>query len=180
MPLRVTPRGVLTATAAIAVGIVVAVGATAGSYAYLNATSSVGQEGVRVTASTALITLQRGIDPPTSALLIPAAVYRMLPGDIVNQTLTVADSGMVELALYASVTDDGPWETRLALGACPASGVLSGAALGVQGRLFATEARNSGELICLQVLLPASVSASVENTAVTFTVTIDAVQIPVP
>lgn len=180
MPLRVTPRGVLTATAAIAVGIVIAVGATAGSYAYLNATSSVGQEGVRVTASTTAITLQRGIDPPTSSLVIPATVYRMLPGDVVNQTLTIADSGMAELGLYASVTDDGPWEARVALGACPASGILSSAALVAQGRLFATEARNSGELMCLQVLLPASVAASVENTALTFTVTIDAVQIPVP
>lgn len=180
MPRSVTPRGVLTTAAALAAGVVVAVGATAGSYAYLNSTSVVGQAGVRVSASTSLLTLQRGADAPAASIALPAAQYRLLPGDIVNQNLALTHTGNVRILLYSLVADDGPLETRVASGACPASGVVTGPAITAQGNVFATGAPNSTGPICLQVLLPASAPASVENATLSYTVRIDAYQIGVP
>lgn len=175
-----TPRGVLTTAAALAAGVVVAVGATAGSHAYLNTTADVGQPGVTVASSTSLLTLKRDPDPAGTSIVLPAANFRMLPGDIVNQNLTLTHTGNVTILLYAVVVDDGPWETRVAGGACPASGVVNGPAVTAQGNVFASGPPNSTGTICVQILLPASAPASIENTSISFSVRIDAYQLGTP
>ncbi|MCS0500495.1 hypothetical protein [Protaetiibacter mangrovi] len=169
-------RTLLGATAALSIGVGGAVVAAGGSYAYLNATVAVG-DGGSIASGTAALTLTRGAGAATSALTIPAAVYAgMLPGDIVNQSITLTNAGNTTLLVTASATSDGAWDTRVASGACPAT-QLGTTALGTTPVSYATLAAAGTSTVCLQVVLPASAPAATMNTSITYTVTFDGTQV---
>ncbi|PZQ91986.1 MAG: hypothetical protein DI534_03340 [Leifsonia xyli] len=174
-------RGVLAAAVALSVGVGAAVVAAGGSYAYLNATASYGSGGT-IASGNAALTLTRGTDPATSTLTIPDSVYeKMLPGDIVNQSLTLTNTGTTPLAVTASITSDGAWETRVAPGACPTvSGTqLSTAALTSSPTAYGASSLAAGaaSAFCLQVVLPSSAPGGTMNTTLGYTVTFDGTQV---
>jgi len=170
-------RALLTAVVALSVGVGGAVAAAGGSYAYLNSTATYGSGGT-VSSGTAALTLQRGSAAATSALTIPASDYaNMLPGDIVGQPIVLRNAGDVPLAVTVNATSDGAWETRVAPGACPATGLLGSAALTPTAVNYATLAAGASSTFCLQVVLPASAPASAMNTSLGYTVTLTGTQV---
>lgn len=169
-------RGILSIAGALGAGVAIAVLAAGGSYAYLNFTVPTTSGGT-LNAGTAGVTLARGTDPATTALTIPASVYqRMLPGDIVNQSLTIANTGTVDLAMVVTATSDGAWETRAQPGACPA-GVLPTTAFTTTPVSYGTLPAGTSAAFCLQVVLPAGAPAATENTSISYTVTFDGTQV---
>jgi len=154
-------RGLLSIAAAIGVGISIAVLAAGGSYAYLNVT---------------VTTLKRGADPATSTLTIPASVYaNMLPGDVVSQTLTLANTGDARQAVTALITSDGAWETRIAPAAC--AGTLMTTALSSTPVSLTTLAAGASQAICVQVVLPVSAPGATMGTSLGYTLTLSGTQV---
>jgi hypothetical protein len=169
-------RALLSIAGALAAGVAMAVLAAGGSYAYLNVTVPTGAGGT-VSAGTSSLTLKRGADPATSTLTIPASVYAsMLPGDVVSQTLTLANVGDVAQSVSAVATDDGAWETRISPAAC--AGTLTSAPVSTTAVAFTTLAVGASRSICVQVTLPASAPASAMGTTVGYTLTLSGTQVP--
>ncbi|MBN9141355.1 MAG: hypothetical protein J0H23_11065 [Micrococcales bacterium] len=169
-------RGLLSIAAAIGVGISIAVLAAGGSYAYLNVTVTTGATGSTITAGTSGLTLKRGADPATSTLTIPASVYaNMLPGDVVSQTLTLANTGDARQAVTALITSDGAWETRIAPAAC--AGTLMTTALSSTPVSLTTLAAGASQAICVQVVLPVSAPGATMGTSLGYTLTLSGTQV---
>jgi hypothetical protein len=168
-------RGLLTMAAGLGVGVSMAVLAAGGSYAYLNVTVPTGAGGT-ITAGTSGLTLKRGADAATSALTIPATDFaNMLPGDVVSQQLTLANTGNVAQAVTAVASNDGAWETRIATGTCPET--LETAALTAAPISLATLGVAASQTLCLQVTLPITAPAGTMGTGVGFTVTLSGSQV---
>ncbi|TXK17067.1 hypothetical protein [Homoserinibacter sp. GY 40078] len=166
---RVTLGRIFGATAAVIVGTMAAVVAAGGSYAYLNASAVVGQTGAAVTAGTSTLLVQRGSDAAAATVVLPSSLFQgMLPGDVVNQTLTVLNTGDADLQVTAALTGTSAWETRVAVGACPSSGTLPGGALTTVPSASGGLAAGTSAAICLQVVLPATAPASAEGTTTSF------------
>ncbi|MFT4029787.1 MAG: hypothetical protein QM675_07920 [Protaetiibacter sp.] len=169
-------RGVLSITAALGAGVAAAVLAAGGSYAYLNVTVDAGANGATITAGTSGLTLQRGSDSASSTLTIPASVYAdMLPGDVVSQSLVLANTGSAPQSVTATITSDGAWETRIATGAC--SGTLSTTALTTTPVALTSLATAASQTICLQVLLPTTAPAATAGTSLSYTLTLSGTQV---
>ena len=166
-------RGLLSVAGALAVGISIAVLAAGGSYAYLNVTVPTSASGT-ISAGSSSLTLKRGADPATSALTLPAA-QKMLPGDVVSHTLTLANPGNVPQSITAVVSDDGAWETRIGLGAC--AGPLGTTALSAAPVSFMTLAAGASQTVCVQIALPANAPVTAMNTGLGYTVTLDGKQV---
>lgn len=169
-------RGLLSIAGALGAGVSIAVLAAGGSYAYLNVTVPTGAAGGTITAGTSSLTLKRGSDAATSTLTIPASAYaNMLPGDVVNQPLTLAGPGNVGQIVTAAITDDGPWETRIATGVC--TGTLPGAPLTATPVSLTTLAAGATQTICVQVTLPSGAPASAMGTNLTYTLSLSGSQV---
>lgn len=177
--LRITPGRIAAGAVAVLTGVVLAAATAAGSYAYLNSTAAVGTSGATVAAGTSAITLQSGSGVPTSNLTLPNTVWnRMLPGDVVGQTITVTNSG--DTALAGSVrlaATSSPWEIRVDLGACP-SGQIAGGALGTTSSASATIPAGASATLCIQATLPTSAPSNTQGTSPAMTLIVDGVQVP--
>lgn len=169
-------RGLLSIAGALGAGVSIAVLAAGGSYAYLNVTIPSGASGGTITAGTSSLTLKRGTDAATSTLTIPASTYaNMLPGDVVNQPLTLAGPGNVSQVVTAAITDDGPWETRIATGTC--TGTLPSAPLTATPVSLTTLAAGATQTICVQVTLPASAPASAMGANLNYTLALSGAEV---
>lgn len=178
--IRVTAGRLLGATTAVLLGIGGATLAAGGSYAYLNAVSPVGQSGATVQAGQSSLTLQAVGGSQGNAIVMPSTVWnRMLPGDVVGQTVTVRNTGHTPLSLTARVSAASAWEFRVQIGACP-GGVIPGAALTTSpSAAIGSALPVSGmSTLCIQAVLPASAPASAQGTTPGVILTIDGTQVP--
>ncbi len=177
MGLRVTPGSIAAAAAAILLGVLAAAGTAAGSFAYLNATAPVGTAST-VTAGTSVLTLQSGADPAGASITLPATVWnRMLPGDIVGQTVTANNTGDAPLAVSARLSGTSAWEFRVASGACPVT-QIPGAALSTTSTAWATVAAGASPTMCIQAVLPTTAANAVQGTSPVLSLVLDGVQVP--
>lgn len=177
--IRITPGRVLGATASVLLGIGGATLAAGGSYAYLNAVSPVGQSGAAVQAGTSSLTLQAVGGSEGTNIVMPSTVWnRMLPGDIVGQTVTVRNTGDTPLALSARISTASAWELRAQTGACPVT-VVSGAALTTSSSpaIGTSLAAGGTRTLCIQAVLPASAPATAQGTTPGTVLTIDGTQV---
>lgn len=175
--LRPTPRGALAATAALLVGILVAAGLAAGSYAFLNSQATV-SSAVTITSGNLALTVQYGADAAGSTATIPTTAWAtMLPGDVVGQQFTLASTGTAGSTLTARLSAASAWQIRMAFGACPGT-QLTSAALTTTASAAGSISGNSSSTVCVQATLPANAAASVSGTSSTFSIIIDSTQVP--
>jgi hypothetical protein len=175
--IRVTPGRIAATAAAILLGVFAAAGTAAGSFAYLNASAPVGTAST-VTAGTSTLTLQSGANPAGSSITLPATVWnRMLPGDIVGQTVTVTNTGDATVAVSTRLNAVSAWEFRVASGACPVT-QIPGAALGTTSTSYATLAAGANSTMCIQAVLPTTAPNSAQGTNPVLTLIVDGVQVP--
>ncbi len=170
-------RGPLTAVGTLLGAVVLATSAAGGSYAFLTATSPIGA-GATIKAGTSSISLQLPGGSAQQSVTLPGPIS-MLPGDIKNYAVTVLNSGNTSLSLAVSLTaSDAAWETRVATGNCPSSGLLAGSALSVGTPVnYDTLAASASDTICLQLSLPATVPANTSGSSVNFSVAINGTQV---
>jgi hypothetical protein len=174
---RVTPARIAASAAAILLGVFGAVGAAAGSFAYLNSSAST-TAGSSITAGNSVITLTSGAAGPASSITMPATVWnRMLPGDFVGQSLTITNTGDATLAISTRLTATSAWEVRVAAGACPAT-LLPGAAQTTTSTALSSLAAGAATTVCVQASLPASAANSVQGTTAVVSLVVDGVQTP--
>ena len=174
---RVTPGRIAATAAAILLGVFAAAGTAAGSFAYLNSTAAVGTVST-VTAGTSSLTLQAGANPAGASITLPATVWnRMLPGDIVGQTITVNNTGDTPLAVSTRLSATSAWEFRVASGACPVT-QIPGAALSTTSTAWATVAAGASPTMCIQAVLPTTAANAVQGTSPVLSLVVDGVQVP--
>lgn len=174
---RVTPGRVAATAAAILLGVLTAAGTAAGSFAYLNATAAVGAAAT-VNAGTGTLTLQSGANPAGSAITLPSTIWnKMLPGDIVGQTVTVANTGDTTLAVSTRLNAVSAWEFRVASGACPVT-QIPGAALSTVSTSYATINASANSIMCIQAVLPTTAPNSAQGTNPVLQLIVDGVQVP--
>lgn len=175
--LRVTPGRIAATAAAILLGVFVAAGTAAGSFAYLNSSVTVGNAST-ITAGTSVLTLQQGAGAPSSSLTMTATVWnRMLPGDFVGQALTINNTGDTPLALSTRLAATSAWDIRVAAGACPVT-LLPGAAQTTVSTSLSTLAAGASTTVCVQASLPLTAANTVQGTAPTMSLIVDGVQVP--
>jgi hypothetical protein len=174
---RVTPGRIAATAAAILLGVFAAAGTAAGSFAYLNSTAQVGTTST-VTAGTSALTLQSGANPAGTWITLPATVWdRMLPGDIVGQTVTVNNTGDTPLAVSTRLSVASAWEFRVASGACPVT-QIPGAALSTTSTAWATIAAGASPTMCIQAVLPTTAANAIQGTTPVLSLVVDGVQVP--
>jgi hypothetical protein len=174
---RITPARIAATAAAILLGVFAAAGTAAGSFAYLNATAQVGAVST-VTAGTSALTLKSGANPAGTSITLPATVWnRMLPGDVVGQTVTVNNTGDTPLAVSTRLSSASAWEFRVASGACPV-GQIPGAALSTTSTAWATVAAGASPTMCIQAVLPLTAANALQGANPVLTLTVDGVQVP--
>lgn len=175
---RVTPGRIAATAAAILLGVFAAAGTAAGSFAYLNATAQVGTAGATITAGTSALTLQSGSTAAGSSIAMPTTVWaRMLPGDIVGQQVTVANTGDTPLALSAKLSGTSAWEFRVVAGTCPAT-QIPGAALSTTSTSYGTLNAAASTNFCLQAVLPTTAANAAQGTTPVLSLIVDGVQVP--
>lgn len=175
--LRVTPGRIAATAAAILLGVFAAAGTAAGSFAYLNATAPVGTAST-VTAGTSTLTLKSGANPAGTSITLNAAVWnRMLPGDIVGQTILVNNTGDTPLAVSTRLSVASAWEFRVASGACPVT-QIPGAALSTTATAWATVAAGASPTMCIQAVLPTTAANAVQGATPVLSLIVDGVQVP--
>lgn len=175
--LRPTPRGALAAAAALTAGILVAAGLAAGSYAFLNSQATV-TSSVTIKSGNLALTVQYGAGAAGSTATIPAAAWTgMLPGDIVRQQFTLTSTGTAGSTLTARLSATSAWQIRMALGACPASPLVT-PALTTTAAAAGSMTGNSSSTVCVQATLPTSAAATVAGTSSAFTIILDSTQVP--
>jgi hypothetical protein len=175
--LRVTPGRIAATAAAILLGVFAAAGGAAGSFAYLNASAPVGTAST-VNAGTSVLTLQSGANPAGASITLPATVWnKMLPGDIVGQTITVNNTGDTPLAVSTRVSAASAWEFRVASGACPVT-QIPGAALSTTSTAWATVAAGASPTMCIQAVLPTTAANAAQGTSPVLSLYVDGVQVP--
>lgn len=174
---RVTPGRIAATAAAILLGVFAAAGTAAGSFAYLNSTAQIGTTST-VTAGTSALTLQSGANPAGSSIALNAAVWnKMLPGDLVGQTVTVNNTGDSALAVSNRLSVASAWEFRVATGACPVT-QIPGAALSTSSTAWATVAAGASQTMCVQALLPTTTANAIQGTTPVLSLVVDGVQVP--
>jgi hypothetical protein len=175
---RVTPGRIAATAAAILLGVFAAAGTAAGSFAYLNATAAVGAAGATVTAGTSSLTLQSGASPAGTSITLPSTIWnKMLPGDIVGQTITVNNTGDTPLAVSTRVSVATAWEIRVVSGACPVT-QIPGAALSTSSTAYATVAAGASSIMCIQAVLPTTAANAIQGTTPVLSLIVDGVQVP--
>ena len=155
----------LQATAAVGVGIVLAVVATNGTYAFLNASKPIAGA-VVVTAGSASLT-------PSAAAI---SLTKLYPGQTAQAEFTVTNTGSVPLALgLASITGFGATGTTatLAVGACVTGNPQ---VAGTGGTLNTLVSTGTSATLCLRASMPSNAPASAINKSATLTVALTGVQ----
>jgi hypothetical protein len=173
--LRFTPGRIAAAAAAILLGVFAAAGTAAGSFAYLNATAQT-TAGSTISAGTSALTIQSGAGVPSASVTLPATVWnRMLPGDIVGQTVTVTNTGDAPLAVSARLSGTSAWEFRVNVGACPAT-QIPGAALTTTSSATGALPAGASATLCIQTTLPTGAANSAQGTTPVLQLLLDGVQ----
>jgi hypothetical protein len=172
---RPTPRRLLGGAAAVMGGILVAASLAGGTYAFLNAQATT--PAVTVSSGNLAVTVQYGSGPAGASTAIPTAAWsNMLPGDVVGQQFTIANTGSANAALTARLSATTAWDIRLAAGACPTA-QLASAPVTTTAVSYGTLLTNTNSVICVQARLPAGAAASTEASSAPFTIMIDAKQV---
>jgi hypothetical protein len=175
--LRPTPRGAIGAAAALTVGILVAAGLAAGTYAFLNSQATA-TSSVTIKSGNLALTVQYGSGTAGATTTIPATAWTgMLPGDTVSQQFTLASTGTAAATITARVSAVSAWDIRVAPGACPA-GQLASSPLTTTAVAEGTMTGGTNTAVCVQATLPATAAASVSGTNAAFTIILDATQVP--
>ena len=173
--LRPTPRRVLGGTAAVMGGILVAASLAGGTYAFLNAQATT--PAVTVSSGNLAVTVQYGSGPAGATAAIPTTAWsNMLPGDVVGQQFTIANTGSANATMTARLSATTAWDIRLAAGTCPTA-QLTSAPITTTAVSYGTLFSNTNSVICVQASLPAGTPASTEASSVSFTIMIDAKQV---
>lgn len=175
--IRITPGRIAATAAAILLGVFGAAGTAAGSFAYLNSTAST-TAGSTISAGTSALTLQQGAGAASSSITLTSTAWsRMLPGDIVGQTITVNNTGDTPLQLSTRLSNAIAWEIRVAVGACPAT-QLTTAVQATTSTTLAAVATGSATTVCVQAVLPVTATNSVQGTSPVVSLIVDGVQVP--
>lgn len=176
---RVLTRALRRALAGVAVvmaGVFFATGLAAGTYAYLNA--QVTTPAITVKSGNLAVTVQYGSGVAGAATTLPTAPWgSMLPGDVVAQQFTVANTGTAGANFNVRLSVVTAWDIRLAAGTCPAT-PLTTTPLTMTAVAAGSLSGGSSSAVCLQATLPSTSAASVSGTMPTFSVLIDATQVP--
>lgn len=170
------PKRLLGVAAAIGVGVLVASGLTAGSYAFLNAQATVGSAAT-ISSGSAALTLTAGGGTPGAVIDVTAANWQhLLPGDVAGQTITVADMGDVPLAVTARTAAASALQIRIATGACPA-GALPSTPLTTAPVAWSTLKKGESATMCIQATLPTTAPNDLQGKPLDVSVVLDATQV---
>lgn len=172
---RPTSRRILGGSAAILGGVLVAAGMAGGTYAFLNAQATI--PAVTVSSGNLAITVQYGSTAAGTTTAIPTTAWAtMLPGDVVGQQFTVANTGSASAAMTGRLSATTAWDIRMVAGACP-TGQLTSAPLTTTAVSYGTLAAGTSTVVCVQATLPAGTAAATENTTAPFSILLDAKQV---
>ena len=176
--IRPTPRRAVGTAAALFGGILVAASMAGGTFAFLNSQAAIPATSVK--AGTLGVTVQYGSVAAGSTAALPTTVWtNMLPGDFAGQQFTIASTGSANSNITARLSVGTAWDIRVAAGSCPTT-QLTNTPLTTSAGAYGTLVAGTSSLVCVQATLPAGASASVEATAIPFSIFIDAAQVPSP
>jgi predicted ribosomally synthesized peptide with SipW-like signal peptide len=154
----------LASSVAVAVGVVVAITASGGTFALWTSTQTLSAGSV--TSGSMTLT----VNAATTVALSGTAWSTLLPGDWVQKQVTLKNTGTVAATVSASTTGSfGPLLVHAAKGAC--SGQLTGTSSTVSPTSFGTFTAGESSLACIQVSLPTSTANGAQGSAQSFTVT---------
>lgn len=154
--IRSLAGGSLTVAGAMAVAVVLS-GGTSALWAASNPLS-----GGVVTAGNASLRLTQSFDP--------ALWSRLLAGESVRQQFSLANDGLVPLALSAAgATESSSYELRVANGACPPE-AMAGESITVEPASLGVLEAGATARMCLEVRLGSSATAG-SSSSVSVTVT---------
>lgn len=156
---RITIKGILASTAAVTLGVGLAVAAAGGSYALWNDKVPV-SAGTITTGSIGLT-----VNGVASAPLTATTLSNMLPGETANLDVTLKNTGSVRVTLAAAVSSSIPFVVTTRAGLCSATGTPLGEL--ASGASLAT---------CVTVSLPATTAVTAQGSSTPFTVTYTATQ----
>ncbi|HEY4152724.1 MAG TPA: hypothetical protein VGM38_05335 [Pseudolysinimonas sp.] len=177
LALRPTPRGALAGGAALVVGILVAAGLAAGSYA-LFSSQATAASAVTIKSGNLALTVQYGSGTAGASTTIPTTAWAtMLPGDVVGQQFTIASTGTAGSNLTARLSATSAWEIRIAAGTCPVT-QLAIAPLTTTAVAEGSLPGGQNSVVCVQATLATTAAASVSGTSTTFSLIIDSTQVP--
>ncbi|MEO6117100.1 MAG: hypothetical protein ABIP33_12000, partial [Pseudolysinimonas sp.] len=175
--LRPTPRGAIAGIAALAVGILVAAGLAAGSYAFYSS-QTVATSSVTVKSGNLALAVQYGSGTAGATAAIPTTAWAtMLPGDVVGQQFTITSTGTAGSNVTARLTAVSAWDIRIAAGTCPGT-QLASAPLTTTAAAQGTLAGGASSVVCVQATLPVGAAAGVSGTTAPFSIVIDSAQVP--
>jgi alternate signal-mediated exported protein len=171
--IRVGMRSLLASAAAVLAGVLIAVAGTSGSFALWNQAAPIAD--ASVTSGSLALTIKYGSGAAGSTAAIPSANWsKMLPGDFVNQQVTLTSTGSVSANLTASIgSPTSPFQVRMASGTCPST-LLATTALATTASSLGTLAAGASQTYCVQVTLPASAASGAAGASNAFTITIGA------
>lgn len=158
-------------SSAIAGISILSIAAFGGTYALWN-------DGVALNAGTigsgSLTLLVNG----ESSITLPTSSWQnMLPGDRNTRQVTVSTPGTVDSTVtVASTATAGAHQVRVRNGACPGT-ALGGAALGSTPVSLGAWAAGQASIVCVEVVLPATASASTQGTSTPITLDFRATQV---
>lgn len=169
-------RSMLTISAAAAGATLIAVAAAGGTYG-LWADSASLSAGVVKSGSLSLT-----VNDLASAPIDATAWSSMFPGDRVQQTVTVKNTGSVAADVTAAAASAsvaaGDYTVEMAKGACPAGSadLVSTNALQPPAVGLGTWAANTASVVCIEVTLKPTASNASNGASVPFTLTFTATQ----
>lgn len=177
LALRPTPRGALAAGAALTVGLLVAAGLAAGSYAFFSSQATAASS-VTIKSGNLALTVQYGSGTAGATAAIPTTAWAtMLPGDFVGQQFTITSTGTAGSTITARLAATSAWDIRIAPGTCPVT-QLTSAPLTTTAAAEGTLAGGASSAVCVQATLPITAAAAVSGTTAPFTITLDSTQVP--
>lgn len=166
-----TVGGMLASSSAIAGASILAVIAAGGSYAML--TTSAPVPGGTIRSGSSSLT----VNDVASYPLAGTAWSKLLPGDVVQQPVTVTYTGTAPGTVSALTNGSfGPLLVHLKKGTCTAT--ITGASSTVSPTDLGVFAAGEASTVCVQVSLPATVADAVQGSSQDFVVTFTSVTGP--
>lgn len=163
--------GILSTVAAIAGASILGV-LTAGS-SYAMVTSSAALPGGTIRSGSLSLT----VNDVAGYALSGAAWSRLLPGDTVQQQITLTNTGTVPGTVTALTTGGyGPLLVHVAKGACTTT--IPGASSTVSPTNLGSLAAGEASAVCVQVSLPSTVDNTVQGSMQDFTITFTSTSAP--
>ncbi len=168
---RASRRTILTTlfavTAAVAIAIVASIAVSGGTFALWSNTQNVSAG----TVSSGTITLT--VNSGSTVALSGTTWSTLLPGDSVQQQVTLKNTGNVSATVSGTTTGlFGPLLVHTAKGAC--AGTLSGTSSTVSPTTIGTFAAGETATACIQVSLPLTAANAAQGTSQSFTLTYSA------